>query len=152
MKCDDALQRFLEMDNRESFPISLRFHMLHCAKCRTEIETFRHACDLLLDDSPFEMRRDLSGLILDKVTGDYPSYRREMSYARWFLAGFIIIASRLAVSYSDTMVSLQGHYGGRLEIPLNIVLGLVVSIYAVLFIGTHVEELKRIARLYFKWL
>lgn len=152
MKCDDAMQQFLQMDNRDSLPFFLRIHVWHCRRCKEEIDSLQQAYIALLDAAPYELPRDLSGPLYDEIAKQCPSYRREMSYTRWLVVGFILIASRIAVTFSDTLVVLQGHYGGRLDIPLNIVLGLVMSIYAALFIGTHIEELKKLVRLYVKWL
>lgn len=152
MKCNEAMQIFLQMDNRDSLPFLVRAHMWRCRKCKEEIDALQQSYISLLDAAPYELSRDLSGPIFDKIANQCPSYRREMSYARWLVAGFILIASRFAVTFSDTLVELQGYYGGRLDIPLNIVLGLVMSIYAALFIGTHIEELKKLVRLYVKWL
>ncbi|MBN1533633.1 MAG: hypothetical protein JXA20_13270 [Spirochaetes bacterium] len=150
MKCDDAILRFMELDNRETLPLRVRFHMLRCRHCRQEIRSLRRILDEQLGASPFMLERDLSAPLQSYLRQSEVSYHREISYVKWLSVGVVILSGRILVTFSDTLAWLQDRFGSSLDIPLNIVLGLALSIYALCFIGTHIDELKKTIDLYFK--
>ncbi len=150
MKCDDAISRFLELDNRESPPLRVRLHTFLCGRCRAEISMMQKVLDTQIGAALYAPDHDLSGRIMAILDKGDVSYGREISYFKWLFVGFVILSGRVLVTYSDTMAWLQNRFGGSLDIPFNIVLGLALSIYALCFIGTHIDDLKKTINLYFK--
>lgn len=143
MKCDSAMQKFLELDNGASIPFLVRLHTLRCRKCRLEIREMRIRLAVFEYHPPYEAKRDASDEIMRTIIANEKLYSSGMSFKKWIAVGLVILLSRFAITFSDTLAWLQNQFGSSLDIPLNIVLGLAMSIYAVLFIGTHMDDIKK---------
>jgi hypothetical protein len=100
---------------------------------------------------PFQMTGDLSNAVIRKIYnsnqlyGTNADFEKNISPSKWFYSGVILFASIMLVSYSESFISLRKHLGSSLEIPLNIVLGLIITVYAASYIATHLEALKKFA-------
>ena len=152
MKCDKAMKKFLDMDNDASFTLSLKLHSIFCRECREEISALSETYSSLIGMSSFVTQKDMTDAIMAEVYKHENLYEHNVSYFKWISVGSIIIASRFLVSFSDTHIWLNSHFGINFEIPLNIVLGLVISIYLILFIASHIDDLKKAIHFPFKWM
>jgi hypothetical protein len=142
MKCEKVMKKFMELEYYRVLPLSVRFHLLSCEKCAAEIADMTASMDGMRSYLPHEMAGDQIGSIMRAVGASGVSYSRKMPMLNWLSAGIILIASLVLVQFSETLIWLKDHFGRDLEVPLNIVLGIVFSIYSIIFIGTHLDELK----------
>ncbi len=142
MRCEKAINRFLGLDQQERFPLALKLHLAHCAKCRSEVSSLLRTFSSLGDVSGVSMPRDMSEGVMRVIRLSSTTYGRSMSFFNWMSGELIIIASLVLIQFSDPLLWLEGHFGGSLEVPLNIVLGLVITVYSSVFIGTHLKEFK----------
>jgi len=142
MKCDRAMEKFLEMDNGASFGLFLRVHMLRCDMCRNEIRQLKKHFESLITETPFPMGVNIEDAVMREIYDNDPGFNTGISCFKWISAGLVLVASSFLVTYSKTNDWLTGYFGSVYEIPLNIVLGLGITIYIILFIGSHVDDLK----------
>jgi hypothetical protein len=145
MKCDDAIERFLQREDYH-IPLEIRLHILFCPLCRMEINRLRDFFISLRDYAPYSIKEDLTDSVMRFIQEDDVDSVQHISSRTWLIAGFVLLASNFIIQYSDSLRWLKTHFGRDLEIPLHIIMGLMISVYAVIFIGTHLEELKRYIR------
>ncbi len=145
MKCDKAIQEFLEQEDCFYEPLRVRLHTLLCPKCRKEIRNLKNIFfTARISGGGIRMPEDLSGLIMNRIAESGMTHEKNVSQSKWLMSGAIIFLSIFLVSYSDSFIWLRKYFGSGLEIPVNMVLGIVVTLYASLFAGTHLEDVKKI--------
>ncbi len=93
---------------------------------------------------PFDMPKDLSRVIMNKIYSSSYVYKKSISSTKWVTVGSLILLSIFLIPFSDSFTWLKLYFKGSLEIPLSIVLGSVITLYAVLFIATHLDGAKEI--------
>jgi hypothetical protein len=151
MKCEKIIQDFLQQEECRYPSFMIRMHTILCSSCRKEIRRLQKIFTNARSVSPFVIPGDMSNLVMRKIFNsdsmirDNAVFSRNISPSKWFYSGAILFSSIILVSYSESFSRLKVSLGSAIEIPLNIVLGLAITIYAASYIGTHIEELKRIA-------
>jgi hypothetical protein len=148
MNCNKAQRLFMEMDNNESLPLSLRTHMFHCLRCRILVKALGEHFASLRQDAPFVMRYDLSDGIMERVLNSDMRYEHHVSVFKWTAAGSVLLASMALVPFSNSFEWLRRYFGSGLELPMSIVLGVIVSTYASIAIFSNIEELKKFIKHY----
>lgn len=143
MRCNKFIENFLELDNYTAIPLSFKIHIFFCTRCRKEILFLTEQFKSLLATSSFDMKKDISEAVMLKIKELEINFEQNISNFKWITAGSIIWASIFLMSFSDSIAWLQSQFGAYLEIPLRIVMGLVVSFYAALYIGTHLDQIKK---------
>jgi hypothetical protein len=151
MKCEKIIINYLEQEDCRYPSLMARFHMILCSSCREEIHKLR---DNFIDarmSSPYTMPVNLVDSIMRKIYNSGHVSENDIiaeeniSPSKWFYSGVILFASIILLSYSDSLTWLKGYFGSALEIPLNIVLGLIITVYAASYIGTHLDGVKKFA-------
>jgi hypothetical protein len=72
--------------------------------------------------------------------------RLELSLCNWIGTGLLILAGMLLIPFSTILPALSRILPG-LGVALPLVLGLIITAYAMLFAGSHMEALRRFLRL-----
>lgn len=137
MDCKQALDEFLFLDHGESLPAELTHHVAECASCRRQVARMRSIFIALEREGLAEAPDGSTEAIMAEIrsAADEP-----LSVAKWLGTGVIILASIVLVSFSNSHTWLSRFFGMSLELPLSIILGAAITIYATLFIGTHVHK------------
>ncbi|MBP7734603.1 MAG: hypothetical protein KA369_01395 [Spirochaetes bacterium] len=143
MNCETIQQRFIEMDNRSRIPLSVQIHMLHCHRCRHDIAMLTERFEALREEAPFMIDRDLCEQIMREVFRSKEQYEHHVSGLQWWIVGSILFISLFAIPFSNSFGWLRNYFGAGLEVPLSIVLGLGLSIYALVGIFSNMENLKK---------
>jgi hypothetical protein len=73
-----------------------------------------------------------------------PAPRRIVSMRDWLAAGVLLIVSMVLVPLLAEFRLLSASYGSGYTVPLALVLGISVSVYAGLFIISHLEQLAKL--------
>lgn len=147
MKCEKAIASFLNQDDSRYPAFLIRLHIAFCSKCRKEISALQNIFVYARTSSPFIMPGDLSASIMRSIIKSDIVYKKDISSGKWLFTGAVIFASIFLVSYSDSFIWLKWHFGSGLEIPLYIVLGFIITIYFALYIGSHLDSLKKFVKL-----
>jgi predicted anti-sigma-YlaC factor YlaD len=142
MKCDRAMKMFLELDNNEAVPLRVKAHMVFCPRCRAEITAMAEELLVLRHLSPYEPDADITAEVMAAILKLSPVPEHTISNIKWLSVGSIILMSLFLISFSESLQWLTTRFGAHLMIPLSVVMGLIMSLYAILFISTHLEELK----------
>ncbi len=146
MKCERFMEQYLKLDNDEQPSLMMKLHLLRCVSCRKEVGLLRLAGEDMMKFSSSVMGRDMSGEILAHILRTQESYSRHIALYNWIVVGVIIFASIFLVTLSDSLTWLKTQFGGNLEVPFFIVMGIVVTLYTSILIGTHLDEFSRWVR------
>ena len=150
MKCNSTIRSFLELDNYMALPFSIRLHMVFCKRCRDEIYSLQNTFLMLRESAPFDILDNLSSLVMNSIYAGPVLYPKNVSSAKWLSVGLLIILSMFGITFSNSFHLLKDYFGLPLEIPLNIVMGLAITIYVALFIGSHLEETRKFLSYFYK--
>lgn len=144
MNCKQVQEIFLEMDNDSRVPLAVHFHTFFCPRCRRDIALLAARFDSLREEAPYPMDRDLCEKVMKDVFTSDVSYEHEVSLTQWGVVGLIILMSLFLIPFSDSFGWLRGHFGRGLELPVSIVLGLAMTIFALVGVFSHMEGLKKL--------
>ena len=146
MNCERIQKKFLEMDNGSRVPVPVMIHMLFCSRCRRIISVLSGRFASLRSEAPFDMDRDLCEQIMLDVFRSDVQYEHNVSGLQWGVVGAIILVSMFLIPFSNSFGWLRHYFGRGLEIPVSIVLGLAMSIYALTGIFSNMEHLKKFTK------
>lgn len=140
---DRIIKYYLTQDNNSEIPLVVRFYMLISPSCRREIKMLKKQFESMKNDSLFKMDIDLSEEVMRKIYKLELEYEHTVSSLKWIFVGFVILSSIVLVPFSNSLIWLKTQFGSSLEVPMSLVMGVVFTIYASLYIATHLEELKK---------
>ena len=145
MRCDEFLDRYDRLDSGEEAGLLLRLHLATCPECRAlvaeheaSLEAIRAAATLPVDAT---IEEAIEARIMAAVHL-LPAPRRELHARDWAISGFVIFASLALVPIDANYGILRDLFGEGSTMSLYLVLGLVLTIYGAVFIGTHMTELE----------
>jgi hypothetical protein len=147
MKCDEFKKMVYENEEKLSVRerLALAFHVFFCGRCAQELRRFEDTHDLLVSGfitpSP-----DFSDAIMDRIYAeeqeqevfDIPGGFRTRG---WVIAGIIILVSLVTSFFGGDFISIAASQGSSFLRPLGILIGIIISAYGALFIGSHLKEL-----------
>jgi len=145
MRCDEFLDRHDRLDSGEEPGLFLRLHLASCPACRARVAEQAAALEAIRAAAAGPLDAELEDAIEDRVMAAVhllPRPRRELHARDWAISGLVIFASLALVPFDANYGLLRDLVGESFTMPLCLVLGLVVTIYGAVFIGTHMEELE----------
>ena len=126
--------------------LALAFHIIVCGRCAVRLKTYEEARFLLfekfLPPSP-----DFSDAIMDAVyreshdEGEPVFEAGGFSTRGWVIAGMVMLFSLTTVFFGQDFTSIALEQGSSFLLPLGIIIGIVITGYGALFIGSHLKEL-----------
>jgi len=145
MRCDEFLDRYDRLDSGEEPGLFLRLHLATCPACRARVaegeavrESIRVAAAKPVDAT---LEEAIEARIMTAVRL-MPAPRRALHARDWVISGLVIFASLALVPFDANYGILRDLFGEGFTMPLCLVLGLVLTIYGAVFIGTHMTELE----------
>jgi hypothetical protein len=152
------MNRFLELDNGETPSPELAAHLSSCPRCAREI----HSLGLLAESrkafGDIQPERDIVSAVMARIAETdlsspekiFPENRPELSLRNWVGTGLLIFLGMLLTPFSAILPKLSRILPG-FSIALPLVLGLIITVYAALFAGSHMETLRRFLRVEHKF-
>lgn len=142
MKCEQVISKVYYLEKVDHIPWSIKIHLWSCPSCAKKVQKLQRLFSELQRDAPFKVHEDMAPVVMRIIRNKSNVSQRKLSPWFWILAGVFIISGSFSVSFSHYLQWLNANLDGSLEIPLNIVLGLVISSYIIVFIGSHIDEIK----------
>lgn len=125
-------------------------HCLVCPDCSQEIERFEVSRDILREDF-FPVSPGLENAIMARIAAEEEMQTNdeikntaasgEFSTRGWVIAGLLIIVSFIAAFFGLDFQRLARESGMSFMLPMGITIGIVLTTYGALFIGSHLKEL-----------
>jgi hypothetical protein len=150
MNCEKIIETVYDYSGGESMPLSLQIrialHTLFCSECEREIERFRLCREVLKEDffPPSPALEDSIMLACENEimeTGETQSDSGELSMRGWAIAGIVILFSLMSAFFGYDFNRMTSAAGTSLLLPVGIVIGIFLTVYGALFIGSHLKEL-----------
>jgi len=155
MSCERILEKVYEMDDSMSLFTRIRIglHIISCPDCAQEVERFEVCKDILRNDflptSIMDAAPILEDAVMAKVAAEEAAVpaAEEMeipgglSTRGWVIAGLVILVSLATAFFGLDFNHMAVAAGISFLIPVGITIGIVLTCYGALFIGSHLKEL-----------
>jgi len=128
--------------------IQISFHTFFCQKCARDIALFENTRNILREDF-FISSPELEDSIMMKIASEEePSGAQEIyaspggiSTRNWVIAGLIVMISLVTAFFGIDFKNIASESGMSFLLPIGITIGVVLTTYGALFIGSHLKEL-----------
>jgi len=154
MNCSRILDLFYEYsgnDREDSMPlltqIQIWLHTLICPNCAQEIERYEVAREIMREDF-FPLSPNLEDSIMARAAAEQEQLEEEiyavpggLSTRGWIIAGLVIFISLATSFFGLDFQKIAGESGVSFLLPVGITIGIVLTSYGALFIGSHLKEL-----------
>ena len=125
--------------------IQVSLHLLFCPDCAQEIERFEVCKDIMSRDfmppSPgFEdtVMAMIAGEAEETAETEVPGF---LSTRGWVIAGIIMFVSLATAFFGLEFNKIALAAGMAFMIPVGITIGIALTVYGAIFIGSHLKEL-----------
>lgn len=150
MKCKRFITEFLGLDDPSNMGLNMRLHMLMCANCRGESDKILAIMKELGGTSPYRINSSVSGMVMSQIALKENFRGSHITWGKWFAIGAVIFFSMFLINFSDSFIWLKSEFGAELTLPLSIVLGSILTLYAVIVTGINHESMKTVIISYLK--
>ncbi|MDR1575668.1 MAG: peptidoglycan-binding protein [Treponema sp.] len=159
MSCNKILDEIYEYSGGEPMPLLLQLrvglHLLVCPSCAQEVERFEVARDILYNDfmplSPgFEdsvmaqiaagEEDALAAFDAEETPLNAFAIPGGLSTRGWVIAGLITLVSLVTAFFGLDFERVAREAGMSFLLPVGITIGIVLTAYGALFIGSHLKE------------
>jgi hypothetical protein len=135
-----------------SLPLLAQFqigiHAFFCQECEKKLELFEKTKEILREDF-FPQSPCLEDSIMAKINAEEEDYEIQQSHSipggiptrGWVIAGIILLISLVSAYFGLDFKSLATESGMSFLLPIGITIGIIITIYGALFIGSHLKEL-----------
>ena len=128
--------------------IQVWLHTIVCPNCAQEIERFEVSKAIMREDF-FPPSPGLENSIMSRIAAEENIQETEETYAvpgglstkGWVIAGFIILLSFATAFFGLDFQNLADQTGTSFLLPVGITIGIILTTYGALFIGSHLKEL-----------
>jgi hypothetical protein len=157
MSCEKVLDKVYEYSGKEPMPLFTRiwigFHLLFCPDCAQEVERFEVCRDILHNDfmpqAPIDLENNVMAMIADDEAEDLEGEAASLDGALsggfstrgWVIAGLVMLVSFATAFIGFDFNTVAMAAGISFLIPIGITIGIVLTGYGALFIGSHLKEL-----------
>jgi hypothetical protein len=152
MSCESVMDKVYEYAGAEAPPLLTRIwiglHILVCPDCAREVERFEECRDILRGDffPPAPALEDSLMAIIAAEEGEFAGadeaeFPGGFSTRGWVIAGLVMLVSLATVFFGMDFNQVALAAGMSFMIPIGITIGIVVTCYGALFIGSHLKEL-----------
>ncbi|WP_461255136.1 peptidoglycan-binding protein [Treponema sp. R80B11-R83G3] len=119
-------------------------HSLFCPVCAEKIERYE-AAKILMKEDFFPSSPALEETIMARIDAEQADEARDtvggFSTQSWVIAGLVILISLATVFFGFDFQRLALESGMSFMLPVGITIGIVLTTYGALFIGSHLKEL-----------
>lgn len=144
MRCEDFLSRYDHIEPGRRMGFRMRRHLVSCASCKRHVEAVDTVLGALRDAESATCER-AGERLEDRVMAAIrlmPPPQRDFSVRDWIIAGSVIATSMLLIPLGEYFARFNEAFGARYTLPLSLVLGIVLTAYGALFVGTHMDEVQ----------
>jgi hypothetical protein len=149
MSCAKILDIVYEQEDMSLFNrIRVGLHLLVCPDCAQEIERFEVCRDIMRNDFMFPTP-DLEDTVMSMISAEEGEIAEAQetevpggfSIKGWIIAGIIMLVSLATLFFGLDFNKVVLVAGMSFTIPIGITIGIVLTSYGALFIGSHLKML-----------
>jgi len=149
MNCAKILDLVYEQEDMSLFNrIRVGLHLMVCPDCAQEVERFEVCRDMLQDDFLYPAP-DLEDAVTSMISADEEEIAEALnaevpggfSIRGWIIAGIVMLVSLATVFFGMEFNKVALIAGMAFTIPIGITIGIALTSYGALFIGSHLKDL-----------
>ena len=149
MECHAVMDAVYKSEKDSLFPflsqLRIGLHLLLCPRCSGELENLRRLEEIMKTDF-FPDSPDFEEAIMERLYGEIGVERQidapaGFSFRFWVITGFFVLLSLSSSFFGMDFVGIADSEGLSFLLPLGLTIGMVVTCYGALFIGSHIKEL-----------
>ena len=153
MSCAKILDIVYEQEDMSLFNrIRVGLHLLVCPDCAQEVERFEVCRDMLQDDFIYPSP-DFEASVMSMMIAEEAANAAEIAEAMnaevpggfsirgWIIAGIVMLVSLTTVFFGLAFNKVVLIAGMAFTIPIGITIGIALTSYGALFIGSHLKTL-----------
>jgi hypothetical protein len=158
MNCHEILDKFYEYAGDESMPLALQIcvaaHLFFCPQCAQEIERFEVARDIMktgfFPSSPdleepvmnrILMEESLAKMEIRDLFFENPVHGTGVSFKSWVITGLGVFFSLATAFFGIDFIRIAQVEGSSFLLPMGMTIGVILTIYGAIFVGSHIKEL-----------
>ena len=154
MNCSKILDMFYESDRSDTpllNQILISIHTFFCPSCAEKINRYNAASAFMKEDFLPEILPESRSFleIENKIMSEIDLEEQpEKNYSAqgfstrsWVISGLILLISLVTAFFGLDFKNLASASGMSFMLPMGITIGIILSIYGALFIGSHLKEL-----------
>jgi hypothetical protein len=151
--CNNVMDLIYEYEKDNFMPvltqIRVGFHLLFCSDCAREYKNLRALEEVMRTDF-LPPAPDFGELIMERIAEEEneQAYMEEKNYSSagfslrsWVIIGFFLLLSLSSSFFGMHFVEIANSEGLSFLLPVGITIGIIVTCYGALFIGSHLKEL-----------
>jgi len=155
MDCRTVMDTVYEHEKGSTLPFFIQmriwFHLLFCSACSREIGDLRKLEEIMKTDflppSP-----GFEDVVMERLYAENEVARETdaptgFSFRLWVIIGFFVLLSLSSSFFGMNFVEIANSQGLSFLLPVGLTIGMVVTCYGALFIGSHLKELSSRFRL-----
>jgi hypothetical protein len=149
LDCQTALDIIYGSEYDGSIPvlaqIQLNLHVLFCEACTAELNALRNFKDVIQSDF-FPPSPQMEEIIMERLYAEADLEEKTaapagFSIKSWVITGLIVLLSLTSPVLGLNFTQIAASEGSSFLLPIGLTIGLIVTCYGALFIGSHLEEL-----------
>jgi len=130
--------------------IEVSLHTFFCPSCAKEIELYEKTREILSRDF-FPAAPGIEDSIMAKIAAEDVISDTQETYATpggistrgWVIAGIILMVSLVTAFFGLDFQNIARESGSSFLLPVGITIGIILTVYGALFIGSHLKELTK---------
>ena len=147
--CKTVLDAIYEANEDSSLSLinqlQIKIHLFFCPACNMELKKFRHFEDVMKDDffprSPEFEESFMEHLYKETGIEEKPVALTGFSFRSWVIIGFFMLLSLSSSFFGMNFSYIAASEGLSFLLPVGLTIGMLVTCYGALFIGSHLKEL-----------
>ena len=149
MNCQDVMNVFFESEKDSSLPIltqiRLGFHLLFCPDCAFEQKNLQFLKEIMETDF-FPPAPELEDHLMIRIHAEAAleggtGHAVGFSFRGWVIIGFFMLLSLASSFFGMNFIKIANAEGLSFLLPVGLTIGMVLTCYGALFIGSHLKEL-----------
>jgi len=150
MDCNTVLDSIYDADKNDSLPlvnqVRMKLHFLFCPDCSGELRKLQCLEEVMRDDffpiSP-EMEESFmehlykETVIIEEKTDAQAGF----SFRSWVVIGFFMLLALSTSFFGMNFSQIAASEGLSFLLPVGLTIGMAVTCYGALFIGSHLKKL-----------
>ena len=154
MDCHTVMDTICEAEKDLDILTQLRIelHLLYCPSCAGKLRKLRCLEEIMKTDF-LPSSPDFEDLIMERLCEETGTEAKTdapagFSFRGWVIIGFFVLFSLSTSFFGMNFVEIANTEGLSFLLPVGLTVGMVVTCYGALFIGSHLKELSTRFRLH----
>jgi len=153
MSCSNILDMVYSNEENISLlnHLQIGFHAFFCQDCARKIELYNSARTSMKEDffPSVDVEDSVMARIAHENENELLAFDEESvhpvhgvpSTRGWVIAGVVLVVSLVSAFFGFDFRRLASESGMSFMLPMGITIGLILTVYCALFIGSHLKEL-----------